>query len=97
MKQWLRSLLSEVGLAPYLVPAFRFQCDCGKNIIGPIPEEGTIIRPVCECGIRFEMTWIGTRWRLVDLDVTSEPAQSGCKGADADFEEALNVLRKQKV
>lgn len=65
MKIWLRKLVAEVGLAEYLVPAFKFQCDfCGANICAPVPEPGTWIDLPCgSCKEKHHLYWTGEFWK----------------------------------
>jgi hypothetical protein len=64
MKVWLRWLLSKLGLADYFIPAFRFQCECGRSVAMPVPKDGTTIRINCACGTRNEMMWTGAVWKF---------------------------------
>jgi len=58
-------LVAGVGLAEYLVPAFKFQCDaCGANICAPVPKPGTWIALPCgSCEEKHHLYWTGEFWK----------------------------------
>lgn len=73
MKPWLRDLFGKVGLAEYLVPAFKFQCDlCGETIAAPVPEPGTLLNIKCRCGSEHKMVWTGEFWKYQNLAMEKE-------------------------
>jgi hypothetical protein len=100
MKVWLRKLMAEVGLAEYLVPAFKFQCDaCGAAIIAPVPEEGTQINLRCQCGYEHKMFWTGEFWRYQKITV-GEPYEFRPVPVDVPTDEqiakeAVDLLQKR--
>jgi hypothetical protein len=57
-------MFGKVGLAEYLVPAFKFQCDmCMETIAAPVPEPGTLLNIKCRCGNEHKMVWTGEFWK----------------------------------
>lgn len=73
MKPWLREVFGKVGLAEYLVPAFKFQCDmCGMTIAAPVPEPETLLSIKCHCGHEHRMFWTGEFWKYQNLATEKE-------------------------
>jgi hypothetical protein len=73
MKAWLRSLVGKVGLAEYLVPAFKFQCDmCGETIAAPVPKPMTWLNIRCKCGHEHKMVWTGEFWKYQNPAIEKE-------------------------
>ncbi len=99
MKKYLRWILSKLGLTDYFISAFRFQCDCGREICGPVPKDGTTIRLHCKCGIGHEMMWTGRVWQYKNLSEDHLDIPSPIQGAiDADVaREAVRLLAEKQA
>jgi hypothetical protein len=45
--------------------AFRYQCDCGHEVVAPVPEVGTMLKLTCaSCGEQKLMLWTGKGWNV---------------------------------
>src|ERR1700677_3159128 len=78
-------------------PGFRFQCDCGADIVGPVPKEPGWLCIACpKCGERRGAQWMGTHWNISGVGVASLPAPLGDEHSlKATAAEGVQVLQRK--
>jgi hypothetical protein len=55
-------------------PAYRFTCNCNKEVIASIPDsKGEVIHRRCECGLLWRLTWMGDHFRTYQFEAHEEP------------------------
>ena len=78
---------------------FRFQCDCGADILGPVPKEpGWVVIKCPSCGTNRGASWIGTHWNIAGVGVASLPApMSNEVSLEVTAMEGVHAMHKIKT